>query len=71
MHCGSGTRSYGFVWAMGGENQAFDDMEPVAIGELRLTVLADGRTALVTGARHRHRPGRRGRATPRPGPIWC
>ncbi|GAA3445115.1 5-dehydro-4-deoxy-D-glucuronate isomerase [Planomonospora venezuelensis] len=35
VHCGFGTRSYSFVWAMGGENQAYDDMEPVEIGELR------------------------------------
>ncbi|MCG5211808.1 5-dehydro-4-deoxy-D-glucuronate isomerase [Streptosporangium sp. KLBMP 9127] len=35
VHCGFGTRNYAFVWAMGGENQAYDDMEPVAIGELR------------------------------------
>jgi 4-deoxy-L-threo-5-hexosulose-uronate ketol-isomerase len=35
VHCGFGTRSYAFVWAMGGENQAYDDMEPVAIGDLR------------------------------------
>lgn len=35
VHCGFGTHNYSFVWAMGGENQAFDDMEPVAIGEMR------------------------------------
>jgi 4-deoxy-L-threo-5-hexosulose-uronate ketol-isomerase len=35
VHCGFGTHAYSFVWAMGGENQAYDDMEPVAIGELR------------------------------------
>ncbi|MEV0621445.1 5-dehydro-4-deoxy-D-glucuronate isomerase [Nonomuraea sp. NPDC050404] len=35
VHCGFGTRSYSFVWAMGGENQAYDDMESVAIGSLR------------------------------------
>ncbi|GGS46680.1 4-deoxy-L-threo-5-hexosulose-uronate ketol-isomerase [Planobispora rosea] len=35
VHCGFGTRSYSFVWAMGGENQAYDDMEQVAIGEMR------------------------------------
>ncbi|MEV4376366.1 5-dehydro-4-deoxy-D-glucuronate isomerase [Streptosporangium sp. NPDC049644] len=35
VHCGFGTRSYSFVWAMGGENQAFEDMEQVEIGELR------------------------------------
>ncbi|WP_449063385.1 5-dehydro-4-deoxy-D-glucuronate isomerase [Planomonospora algeriensis] len=35
VHCGFGTHAYSFVWAMGGENQAYDDVEPVAIGELR------------------------------------
>ncbi|MDH2425177.1 5-dehydro-4-deoxy-D-glucuronate isomerase [Sphaerisporangium sp. TRM90804] len=35
VHCGFGTRAYSFVWAMGGENQAYDDMEQVAIGEMR------------------------------------
>ncbi|MFI5842317.1 5-dehydro-4-deoxy-D-glucuronate isomerase [Catenuloplanes sp. NPDC051500] len=35
VHCGFGTRSYAFVWAMGGENQAYEDVEPVPIGALR------------------------------------
>jgi len=35
VHCGCGTASYRFVWAMGGENQAFTDMDRVAISELR------------------------------------
>jgi 4-deoxy-L-threo-5-hexosulose-uronate ketol-isomerase len=35
VHCGFGTRSYAFVWAMGGENQAYEDVEPVPVGELR------------------------------------
>ena len=29
------TSPYRFVWAMGGENQAFDDMDPVGMDELR------------------------------------
>ena len=35
IHCGCGTASYRFVWAMGGENQAFTDMDRVAIANLR------------------------------------
>lgn len=35
IHCGSGTASYRFVWAMGGENQAFTDMDRVEIANLR------------------------------------
>ncbi|MET7622056.1 5-dehydro-4-deoxy-D-glucuronate isomerase [Streptomyces sp. NPDC005408] len=35
VHFGFGTRSYAFVWAMGGENQAYTDMEPVAVPDLR------------------------------------
>ena len=34
IHAGAGTQNYSFVWAMGGENQAFDDMDQVGIGEL-------------------------------------
>jgi 4-deoxy-L-threo-5-hexosulose-uronate ketol-isomerase len=34
VHCGFGTRRYAFVWAMAGENQAFDDMDHVAITEM-------------------------------------
>lgn len=35
VHCGFGTRSYAFVWAMGGENQAYQDVEVVATRDLR------------------------------------
>jgi 4-deoxy-L-threo-5-hexosulose-uronate ketol-isomerase len=34
LHSGVGTKSYAFVWGMGGENQAFDDMDQAAIGQL-------------------------------------
>lgn len=34
IHCGVGTASYSFVWAMAGENQAFDDMDPVTIADM-------------------------------------
>ncbi len=34
-HCGAGTSAYTFVWAMGGENQAFDDMDAIAVPDLR------------------------------------
>jgi 4-deoxy-L-threo-5-hexosulose-uronate ketol-isomerase len=35
IHAGVGTKSYGFCWGMGGENQAYDDMDPVTIADLR------------------------------------
>ena len=35
IHCGCGTASYRFVWAMGGENQAVTDMDRVEIAGLR------------------------------------
>lgn len=35
IHAGCGTQAYSFVWAMGGENQRFDDMDAVAVGDLR------------------------------------
>ena len=35
VHAGCGTGSYSFCWAMGGENQAFADMQGVAMGDLR------------------------------------
>jgi 4-deoxy-L-threo-5-hexosulose-uronate ketol-isomerase len=35
IHAGAGTQNYSFIWAMGGENQAFEDMDQVAVGDLR------------------------------------
>ncbi|MCF2946839.1 5-dehydro-4-deoxy-D-glucuronate isomerase [Paraglaciecola aquimarina] len=35
IHSGVGTTNYTFVWAMGGENQEFDDMDHLKISELR------------------------------------
>ncbi|MDR2023902.1 MAG: 5-dehydro-4-deoxy-D-glucuronate isomerase [Hungatella sp.] len=35
IHSGAGTSNYTFVWAMGGENQAFDDMDTIPTTELR------------------------------------
>lgn len=35
IHCGAGTGAYSFCWGMGGENQAFDDMDPVTLDQLR------------------------------------
>lgn len=35
IHCGAGTKRYTFIWAMGGENQEFSDMDQVAMQELR------------------------------------
>ncbi len=35
IHAGAGTSSYTFIWAMGGENQAFDDMDTVPTPEVR------------------------------------
>lgn len=34
IHSGCGTRTYSFVWAMGGENQAFTDMDGLKMSEL-------------------------------------
>ncbi len=35
IHSGCGTGSYTFIWAMGGENQAFDDMDTIPVTDLR------------------------------------
>ena len=35
IHAGCGTAAYTFIWAMGGENQAFDDMDNIPIPEMR------------------------------------
>ena len=35
IHSGVGTKAYGFCWGMGGENQRYDDMDVVAIGDLK------------------------------------
>lgn len=34
VHAGCGTKAYTFIWGMAGENQAFDDMDAVAMKEL-------------------------------------
>ena len=35
IHSGVGTANYTFIWAMGGENQAFDDMDVIPTPNLR------------------------------------
>ena len=34
MHAGCGTEAYSFIWAMGGENQRFADMDVIKISDL-------------------------------------
>lgn len=35
IHMGAGTGPYAFVWGMTGENQAYADVDPVAVKDLR------------------------------------
>lgn len=35
IHCGVGTGAYRFVWAMGGDNQVFADMDAVPLASLK------------------------------------
>ncbi|MEG8947475.1 5-dehydro-4-deoxy-D-glucuronate isomerase [Rosettibacter firmus] len=35
LHSGCGTQSYSFIWAMGGENQVFDDMDWIPMENLK------------------------------------
>ena len=35
IHCGAGTGAYSFCWGMGGENQAFDDMDHLTLDQLK------------------------------------
>jgi 4-deoxy-L-threo-5-hexosulose-uronate ketol-isomerase len=35
IHSGGGTKNYSFIWAMGGENQEFEDMDDVDVSVLR------------------------------------
>ena len=35
VHYGCGTSNYGFIWGMAGENQAFSDMDPAPVIDLK------------------------------------
>lgn len=35
MHAGCATKNYSFIWAMGGENQVFDDMDGIPMQDLK------------------------------------
>ena len=35
LHCGAGTKNYSFIWAMGGENKEFDDMDWIPMKDLK------------------------------------
>ena len=35
LHSGVGLKNYSFVWAMGGENQVFDDMQGFSLEQIK------------------------------------
>lgn len=35
LHSGCGTQAYSFIWAMGGENQVFDDMDNIPMTDMK------------------------------------